>query len=142
MVHYVVGFAFSSDLKNVLLIKKQKPDWQKGRYNGIGGKIEKDESPIDAMIREFKEETGVKFSDEKLTHAWQRYAVIKGDDYVLHCFRAFSDEIYDCKTIEAEEVFVARVEDAILSHSLISSCRTLIPMAKDLHFAYCDITHA
>lgn len=56
MTHYVCGFYFAND--EVLLINKLKPDWQKGKLNGVGGKVEKDESSIDAMIREFKEETG------------------------------------------------------------------------------------
>jgi 8-oxo-dGTP diphosphatase len=49
---------FSEDLQWVALIRKAKPEWQKGRLNGIGGKIEKDESPIAAQAREFQEETG------------------------------------------------------------------------------------
>lgn len=55
---YVLGFVFTDDKKNVLLIKKNKEDWQKDQINGIGGKIESNENPIDAMDREFNEEAG------------------------------------------------------------------------------------
>jgi 8-oxo-dGTP diphosphatase len=54
---YVVGFAFDSR-GWFAMIEKQHPDWQKGLWNGIGGKIEKDEIPVDAMVREFHEEAG------------------------------------------------------------------------------------
>ena len=52
MINYVTGFMFSQDLLNVGLIKKLKPKWQSGLYNGIGGKIEHDESPYEALARE------------------------------------------------------------------------------------------
>ena len=59
MTDYVVGFAFSED--KVLLIRKNSPAWQAGKLNGVGGKIEDhDKEPVDAMVREFEEETGIK----------------------------------------------------------------------------------
>lgn len=67
---YVLGFAFNPASDSVLLIKKVRPDWQAGLYNGVGGKIEPDEDHSDAMQREFYEETGI------LTRAdsWKRFA--------------------------------------------------------------------
>lgn len=59
MATYVVGFLFSSDLKRVALVKKNRPEWQAGLLNGIGGKVEEGESPLEAMIREFHEEAGL-----------------------------------------------------------------------------------
>lgn len=59
MNQYVCGFAFSSqDPVEVLLIHKQRPEWQQGKLNGIGGHIEFGEGPHEAMVREFREETG------------------------------------------------------------------------------------
>ncbi len=56
---YVLTFAFDKRLESVWLIEKQKPEWQKGCLNGIGGKIEEGESPMEAAIRELKEESGL-----------------------------------------------------------------------------------
>ena len=56
---YVAGFAFNMDGDRVLLVLKKKPAWQNGRLNAIGGKIEANESPLQAMVREFREETDV-----------------------------------------------------------------------------------
>jgi 8-oxo-dGTP diphosphatase len=65
MVTYVLGFAFLNGDKDVILIEKTKPDWQKGLMNGVGGKLESyDESSLHAMVREFREETGI---DTRLT---------------------------------------------------------------------------
>jgi 8-oxo-dGTP diphosphatase len=69
---YVCGFAFDAR-DHVTLIRKQRPTWQKGKLNGVGGKVETvDTTPIGgtprtiaressrhAMSREFLEETGV-----------------------------------------------------------------------------------
>lgn len=57
-VEYVLGIMFSEDEKKVLTIWKNRPSWQAGKLNGIGGKIEAGESPLEAMHREFIEETG------------------------------------------------------------------------------------
>jgi 8-oxo-dGTP diphosphatase len=57
MKRFVVGFVFDSN-GWFAMIEKQRPDWQKGLWNGIGGKIEEDETPVEAMTREFFEEAG------------------------------------------------------------------------------------
>ena len=49
MMKYVAGFLFSNDYKYVALIKKEKPAWQKGKLNAIGGKIELGESELNAQ---------------------------------------------------------------------------------------------
>lgn len=58
-MNYVLGFAFNSDLSQIILINKLRPSWQAGTLNGVGGKIEPGESPLEAMYREFEEETGI-----------------------------------------------------------------------------------
>lgn len=55
---YVLGFMFNEAKTHVLLVKKNRPAWQAGLLNGIGSKIEPGEQPLEAMEREFQEETG------------------------------------------------------------------------------------
>ena len=38
MTKYVVGFMFSPDKQFVALIRKNRPEWQAGKLNGIAGK--------------------------------------------------------------------------------------------------------
>lgn len=65
MNRYVLGFSFYPD--GVMLIYKLEGH-RKGLWNGIGGKIEDGELPIEAMVREFREETsiGTQFRDWKV----------------------------------------------------------------------------
>jgi 8-oxo-dGTP diphosphatase len=48
--------------KQVLLINKEKPTWM-GRWNGVGGKIEKGETPKQNILREIQEETTIQLHD-------------------------------------------------------------------------------
>lgn len=73
---YVVGFMFSHMRDCVALIRKQKPAWQRGKLNGIGGKIEPGEYARDAMVREFREETGYDTTPEQ----WERYVEMSGNN--------------------------------------------------------------
>lgn len=56
---YSVGFLFTPGLEDVLLVKKDHPEWQRGLWNGIGGHFEPGETPLQCMAREFREETGL-----------------------------------------------------------------------------------
>lgn len=83
---YVAGLLFHGD--EVALVRKARPEWQAGRYNGIGGHIEAGEAPLTAMVREFTEETGVHLI------GWQHFATLRGGGgkdagaWVVHWFRA------------------------------------------------------
>jgi 8-oxo-dGTP pyrophosphatase MutT (NUDIX family) len=67
ITNYVVGFAFDQ-YDAVTLINKQKPAWQKDKWNGVGGKIEEGEDAAAAMAREFFEETGMRTSPPMWRH--------------------------------------------------------------------------
>ena len=57
----VVGII--TDNKEILLLKKNNPDWQKGLYNGIGGKVELNTTPLETIIRKSEEELGINISN-------------------------------------------------------------------------------
>lgn len=79
--HYVLGFLFTPDYERVLLIRKAKPEWQKGLLNGVGGKIElADHWPLLAMRREFNEETRINAS------FWLQFAVMQSEGWTVHCY--------------------------------------------------------
>ena len=63
---YCCGFMRDIRDQTILLVRKQKPDWQRGRLNGIGGAIEENETPLNAMIREWHEEAGFDYRDWRL----------------------------------------------------------------------------
>ncbi len=128
MQSYVNGFMFSEDKKKVALIKKNKPSWQKGLLNGIGGKIEKDETPQMAIVREFEEETGVK---TKISD-WKLFVIINKDlEYKLYFFVAINNKIFDIKTMEEEEVGIYDTNN--LPQKKLFNLNWLIPMSLDSH---------
>lgn len=130
---YVAGFLFSLDGAHVALVEKQKPDWQKNKWNGIGGKIEEGELPSQAMQREFKEEAGLDISN------WTRFCVLVGNDsayntngneFEVHFFSHFSDDVYNVKTMETEEIALHPAK-SIMHMNVIPNLKWLIPLALE-----------
>lgn len=125
MTKYVVGFLFSKDKKNVILIKKTHPEWQKGKLNGVGGTIEKDEHPHECMIREFKEETG------QTIREWMYFAKITNNKtWCVYFFRSFFpvEILKKCKTVTDEEIQMHFIPNN-LPDDMINNLYWLIPMA-------------
>lgn len=54
---YTLGF-IRSETDHVLFLNRQKAPWM-GRWNGVGGKLDPDESPYECIVRETYEETGL-----------------------------------------------------------------------------------
>lgn len=62
-----VILVFNKDEDKILMCKRAKEPY-KGKYNLVGGKVEKDEAELDAAYRELQEETGITGEDITLTH--------------------------------------------------------------------------
>lgn len=141
MKKYVLGFAFDTQREHIVLIEKQKPDWQKGKLNGVGGKIETIDDSIEAaMCREFYEETGVATEVADWTH----YATmnfendVMGGGAAVYVFKMFSDDVLQCSTCEEEVVEVipmANLDFRDKMHNL----HLLIPLALQKEFAFTDL---
>lgn len=126
---YTVGFLFTDDRQQLALIRKNKPAWQRGMFNGIGGKIEPGENPVKAMNREFREETGVVEYVQ-----WKPFTVMTGSDFVIHFFKAFVPKkiFNELKSPTDEEVVVVSTEHVCSQEShVIPNLRWLVPMALD-----------
>lgn len=121
---YVAGFMFDGD--NVALVVKNRPDWQRGKLNGIGGKIEPGETPIQAMVREFKEETG----HETKPYIWGEFAVLRGDGFVVHFFWSVGDHRH-LSTVTDEQI-VSVPTDTVNVHNAVPNLTWLIPMARSI----------
>lgn len=105
---YVLGVLLDRDEKHVLVIWKNRPAWQAGKLNCIGGKIEENELPIVAMQREFLEETN--YDGTKDLPKWQyigrRFREALYDDqptsYEMFMFAAYIDT-RDCENFSSDE---------------------------------------
>lgn len=129
---YVVGFMFSSDLQKIVLIEKQKPEWQKGFLNGVGGSIEFEENVYDAMVREFFEETGV--STRKID--WWNFCIVYDEkkDISLYLFRChYHSDFHKVKSMEFEKIDIYDCSD-LLTLKTVPNLKTFIPMAANKAF--------
>ncbi len=85
-----LGYIMSPDGKNVLLIHRnsRQNDMHLGKYNGLGGKLERDEDVISGLRREIREEAGVEIDDIRLrgTINWTGFGK-KGEDWFGFIFR-------------------------------------------------------
>ena len=128
IMRYVCGFAFNIERTRVLLIQKMKPTWQKGRLNGVGGKIEGDETPIAAMKRECFEEVGCQFD-------WEPTIRLYNTHFEVFFFKAFAQkhriEILDWKDSEhGETLHVLDVKQAF-HHRWLPNLKWLITLSVD-----------
>lgn len=53
-----LGFIHCKETNQILLLNRQKKPWM-GRWNGVGGKLDPNESSYDCIVRETLEETGL-----------------------------------------------------------------------------------
>lgn len=118
---YVLGFMFDERKEHFLAIRKTKPKWQAGKLNGVGGKVEINESPFEAMRREFREETGIDCA------TWSQVAYMTGPDFQMYIFSAVGDINKAVQTTE-EELYSLQVKNN-LPHNVIPNLRYLVPMA-------------
>ncbi|KAL5485414.1 hypothetical protein ACEPAI_8056 [Sanghuangporus weigelae] len=92
---------FVCDRKNGrMLLGMKKRGFGKNMYNGFGGKLEPNESPLEAAIRELKEEAGISANLEEcgvllFVNASTEYC------HYVHMYRAYE---YDGEPIETEEM--------------------------------------
>lgn len=126
---YTLGFIFNADNGLVLLQYKHKPLWQRGKLNGIGGKVE-DETPMEAMERESIEEVGRSFDWRSklsmLIGADKHISVFKSNASINEMKRAekFSTE----NTPEPCEVF--SVEE-IIKKPILHNLLWIVPLLAD-----------
>ena len=133
MQSYVVGFSFSCDLEDVILLKKNRPVWQAGRLNGVGGKIEPNESPLSAMQREFAEETGIVTKNDD----WNPYVRLSGTVYdsaelfqIVFFWHIASGSLSLPKEMRDEQPVIIGVEEVSYHPDVIPNLRWLIPLAR------------
>lgn len=127
MTAYCLGFAFTDHDNFVVLIKKNKPAWQKGLLNGVGGKIEDGEYNNMGMAREFKEETGV----ETASTDWTLFTEMHFDDHtIVYCFATrLPSHNQNIQSPTDEYVALFSIFDVRNHPKVIPNLRWLIPMA-------------
>jgi 8-oxo-dGTP diphosphatase len=119
---------YSTDHRQVVLMRRTRPAWQAGRVNALGGKIFPGESVTAAARREVREECGVDVAE------WTEVLVWEDAEYRMHAMRGVSDRAREARTLEDQEVFLANVD--ALPANVIDNLRWLVPLALDADVAF------
>jgi 8-oxo-dGTP diphosphatase len=122
MEKMVAGLLFSEAFRYVTLIEKNRPSWQAGLLNGVGGHIEGKETPVEAMQREFLEETGLNIS------SWYPLVEMHADTWMVTFFAAVGN-VSTVASVTDERVGNFLVDS--LPSNVIPNLRWLIPLALD-----------
>lgn len=90
---------------------KKKNDGNQGKYIGVGGHFEENESPYDCVIREVKEETGL-----DITPIYRGIVTFVSDKYEteqMHLFSVteFSGKVGDCNEGDLCWIEKSRLKD-------------------------------
>ncbi len=130
---YVVVHARRIDVDgaydDVLVVHKDRPAWQAGRLNLVGGKIEEGEDPFDAAVRELKEEAGlVPLQNQPVVLCGH---IISSRSYI-YCVRIDVDH-YDSRSLSPREGETEAVEwmsfkDAWADDRLMPNLRISVPL--------------
>lgn len=130
---YVLGFAFNESLSHVVLLQKHKPAWAAGMWNGLGGKIDpEDTTAYAAMEREFREECGVLVPADN----WLSLGAFQRPEWFVECFCTRTDDIFAAKTMETEPITIYPVAEfmvkTVTEPEMYSGleCGWLVPYAR------------
>lgn len=132
------GLSFSPDLARVVLIHNVTKDptlpWH-DTLMGLGGKLEGNESPLDCMIREYREESGVLTKPDD----WVQYCVLNGSNgkapFKVHCFYNVGESYRLVRSAELEKhvkAYHVRNLYGGLNEMMYGQCRWLMEMALSL----------
>ena len=128
-----LGYVLSPDRRRVLMIHRNaRPgDQHLGKYNGLGGKIERDEDVVACMRREIREEAGIECTSMRLrgTISWPGFGK-HGEDwlgfvFVVDAFKGTALERNPEGTLEWVEV------DRIPELPLWDGDRHFLPLVFD-----------
>jgi 8-oxo-dGTP diphosphatase len=139
-VFTIGSFAIIFDSHNdILLCHRRDMD----AWNLPGGGVESGELPTEAVIRETKEETGLKVAIERLVGVYGK----TDKDELVFAFvcrviggkLSISDEADECKYFEVDNLppntlpkHVERIQDAVISNAAPIFRRQVVPSGKEL----------
>lgn len=103
-----------SDGRTLMLHRNKKEgDVHRGKWNGLGGKLDAGESPEECVVREVREESGLTLKDARLRGVLTFPAFKNGEDWLVFVYTAtkFEGSLGACAEGELEWVEDARVPE-------------------------------
>jgi 8-oxo-dGTP pyrophosphatase MutT (NUDIX family) len=101
----IASYLVLRDGDKVLLSKRANTGWMDGKYSMVAGHIEADETPIQALIRETREEAGidVKPEDMEIVHIGMRQRASEDDDTYIDFYMQCSRWQGEVRNMEPEK---------------------------------------
>lgn len=133
MRRMVCGFIFGNDMRTVLLTRMSDIHPVKvirGRWNGVGGKIEEGETAAQAMEREAFEETGLVIAQDQ----WTNIITLRAEDWeVDFYFHVLLDKIFEGHIAKGSNGVSSRAfrTQAIATSDVVFNLNWLIPLCMD-----------
>lgn len=141
MHKYTLGFIKRND--EILMVNREKSPW-KGSWNGVGGKIDVNETALDCIIREIEEETNIVINKcqvkDKGTLTWNDFAALGNglhlflidlpSDYEYHTPRQIGEGILDWKKID----WINDFENYGVAHNIPYFLPTVLNEGNRYHF--------
>jgi len=97
-IDLIFTLAFLTNKDQILMLKRNNPP-NKGKWNGVGGRIEVGETPLESVLREVQEETGLFL--KKMVFGgimtWEGFEIKPGGLYI------FSAAVEDRNVVENGE---------------------------------------
>lgn len=84
IVDLIFTLAFLTNEDRILMLKRNNPP-NKGKWNGVGGRIETGETPYQSVLREIEEETGIVL-DQLIfggIMTWEGFEIKSGGLYIF-----------------------------------------------------------
>ena len=107
---------------------KKRDDVHEGKWNGLGGKFERGESPEDCVKREILEEAGLKIKDPLLKGVLTFPDFAGGEDWYVFVFTASK---FTGRLLDSDEGNLAWVKDRdLLKLDLWEGDRVFLPLLK------------
>jgi 8-oxo-dGTP diphosphatase len=107
---------------------KKKADVHEGKWNGLGGKFEPGESPEDCVIREVREESGLRLKSPRLKGVLTFPGFADDEDWYVFVFTASR---FTGRLIDSDEGDLAWVPDRDLPKlNLGEGDRVFLPLLK------------
>ncbi len=126
MKQYNLGFVFTSDYSSVLLVHKNRPDWQVGKLNGLGGKNEPNETSLEGMVRELEEESGLHIAAPD----WVTVGAMSAGEWNVDVFTAvWTGDTAEAQTLTDEQI--EWIPTNALPDNVMVNLRWLIPLAAN-----------
>ena len=103
-------------------------EWEKGKLNGIGGKIENGETALQAIVREAKEETAI-VTDET---DWKYFCLMQGKNWKIYVHKCFlSEDILSKWQMTTDKRPFYLYVSQVYEYQNVSNLQWLMEMAVD-----------